>query len=491
MPRERFLEYRPNYNYHGSQRSIRRRSQVLGGLIYGLGSQLYNSFYEDPNSRPSRQVHFAEQSHGRYIQQRINRSGYNVHSTSSSSESESSSTSMPKGSYGTYHTTSAGRFGPTKRARYDASAAYARRGVVRESTQGGVVTDNNCVYLGHSPHPVDTTMFQIVVALVRSLFTHIDLEFENQNDIIPRQTDGIDFVKIDWLDNSGVVQTQSFGFAAGTDTFGNLAFSIYDFFKQAIVSNARRTYRRIYLGNSGGDSTLRATFNLAKCTVDILNSSYLKLQNSTQSHHEEAADDNDELQTNINAVPLKGLAYLGKSTWTGIEPYSYLGGPVVRGDAPAYIYPEVIAQPDNGFMTLRAPNSEGGVAAPLPYYNPPPAKSMFNIMGCSHVTLEPGCMKADALTFKYKATLNHYLMNAYVGGYSSNNSAGGLYSRSNLGTFKFFGLEKKINATIDKISVNYECNQVYRAKVYLPKEAMSLIVSNDKGSAAAIVDFKN
>lgn len=490
MPRTRYLDYRPNYNHFRNQRSIRRRSLGVATGIYSIGTQLYNTFYTDRDSRPSRQEYYSNQEHSRYLQHRQNRSSYNVQSSSSSSDPESSIVSeMARGSYGTYHSTSAGRFGPTRRARYDATASYAKKGFSRELTVGGRVVDSNCVYLGHTPHAVDTTFYQVIVSLLRSLFNIMDIDIEWQDSYIPRLIDGEDQIRIDWIDNSNTVQNQAFQLLAGPTyrTLNQVALDIYVYLKTNIRDQGRRSYRRIYVVNTGGDGTVRLSCNLLKAQVDIFNSSYLKIQNSTESSHGETPDDSDELQTSVNALPLKGMAYFGKGTYTGLDAYSYL---LTRGDAAATVPTEITAHPDNGFLTLRGQNTDAGIVSPQVYFNPPPAKQMIKVSGASHVTLEPGCLKSDALTFRFKGYFNQYLYSLYCNGYISTTPlAGGLFSRSNLGAFKLFALEKKINATTDKIKVNYELNQVVRCRVFLPKMANSMVISNDKGVTSAIVNY--
>lgn len=311
---EGFLDY-PSYVYHNRPRRPYGRHTVSSALATGaayVGSRLWN---------------LRRQQDDRQLGHRINR-GYNSRQdlTTTSSSEESEFNEMPKGSYGTYHSTSAGRFGPTRRARHDATSSFARKGFCRESTLGGFVGDSNCVYLGHTPHPVDTTLFMVVTALLRSLFNIMDIDLESQDSRIPRLIDGEDIIKVDWVDATNNINSATWNLIAGGTykTLAGVAFEMFIFFKDNLINNSRRNYRRIYVANSGGDGTLRLSCNLLTTRINILNSSYLKIQNSTESHHGEPADPSDELVTSVNALPLKGMAYLGRGTYTGLDPYSYI-----------------------------------------------------------------------------------------------------------------------------------------------------------------------
>jgi hypothetical protein len=389
---------------------------------------------------------------------------------------------------GTFESTSAGRLGPCRQSVSNATSAFSKQGFVREITVGGALSDTACVYLGHSDLSVDSTLFQVCCAVVRSFFKTAGFDFQNVNDKIPPFTDGMNAFMIEWLDNSNTVQQQTFVWndtaAPFNDTPGTLALTLLNFFKAAISTNARRIYRRIYGYSSGGNTRVRASFNLAGARISVLNTSSLKVQNSSKSSHTSSGiagpgDIADESNDNINAVPLKGVSYFGKKTWTGLRPYQLIANDNTAATGRALMPLEILANPEDGFMTLRGPNSADWIATPSVYTNPPPPAQMMNCKNSGYVTLEPGCMKNDNLVFKFEGSLNTFLGHIVdAGQYSMSNAT--LYSRSSLGHFKLFAFEKKLHSTTDPIFLRYEINKILRAKCFLPKEAMSLVQSDYK-----------
>nr|QXN75716.1 MAG: capsid protein [Virus sp.] len=389
---------------------------------------------------------------------------------------------------GSYESTSAGRLGPCRQGVSNATSAYSKQGFVREITVGGALQDNTCIYLGHSDLSTDSTLYQTCVALVRSFFKASGFDFQSVDDKIPPFTDGMNSLMIDWLDNSNTVQQQGFPWNDTTAPFNatpaSVALALFDFFKAAISTNARRIYRRIFGYSTGGNTRVRSTFNLASARISILNTSSLKVQNSSKSSYTPdgvyAGDIADESNDNINAVPLKGVSYFGKKTWTGLRPYQLLANDNTAATGRATVPLEILANPEDGFMTLRGPNSANWIATPLVYSNPPPPAHMMNVKNSGYVTLEPGCMKNDNLVFKFEGSLNTLLAHIVdAGQYSMSNAT--LYSRSSLGHFKLFAFEKKLHSTADPIVLRYEINKILRAKCYLPKESMSLVRSDVKG----------
>lgn len=459
MPRDRILDYRPYYNHYQALRRRSRASRGLAAGVFAVGNHVASLF----RSREAR----------REVQQ----------SNRSNTESSSTEPSSTMARSGSYHSTSAGRFGPTRPVRSDATYSFAKKGFCHELTRGGSITDSNCVYVGHTDFPPDRTLFIACIAMVRQLFAQVDLDFEAEQDVIP-PIPGVDAIYIDWIDNTQTVNGQTFTWVVGTGTLGDVGLQLFNFFKAGLQSQARRSYRRIKLGASNTQGIavvgLRASFNLLTATVSILNSSYLKVQNSTVNNHGgTATDDIDELADNVNSIPVKGNAYFGKGTWTGLEPYQLLG--TLGSSQPTVPY-EISGHPEFGLMIMRGASTSNSIPTQRPYYNPPPGKQMMRVSGCSHVTLEPGCMKSDSLVFNVSLPFNTFLYKVYVNGYMSlgNSQTTGLFSRSMMGHFKLFALEKKIHSTSDPIVLRYEMNQVIRAKVYLPKTASSMVWNEDK-----------
>jgi hypothetical protein len=322
---------------------------------------------------------------------------------------------------------------------------------------------------------------------VRSFFRCAGFDFESIEDVIPPFSDGMNAIMIEWLDNTGTVQQNPFTWNDVTAPFvvtvKSLADSLFTHFQDSIRLQSRRQYRRIFGYNTNGNTRIRATYNLAAAKVSVLNTSSLKIQNSSASTHGATGDVvpgdvEDEDSENINALPLKGVMYMGKGTYTGLRPYAMTTNDNTMATARAIMGYELVGDPQNGFMTMRAPGSDTGATLQRFYANPPPASQMTRVIGTGNVGLEPGDLKSDTLVFRFEGTLNMFLAHIIDAGQVSN--VANLFSRSSLGHFKLFGFEKKLHSTRDKILVRYEVNKILRAKVFIPRESPSLVHNTDR-----------
>lgn len=372
------------------------------------------------------------------------------------------------GSAPTHHSTSAGKFAKGHGVPKTLTAQYCKRGFAYDSTLGGRVQDSDCVYIGHTSWPADRTLYTVMLAFVRELLRHVDIDIETIDSTLPFLT-GVDNIAIEWLDSTNTVQIQAIPYSPGTgDTVSTLAVTLFNFFRGAIVSNAKRYYQRIVL--STGD-VVRVMMNLSTCQVDICNTSYLKVQNSTQSATSNAGSNDTE---DINAVPLQGFSYFGRGNFTGLKEYA------LRSKSLAIVsaaMPELNSNSTTGVITLRTPNADSWAGSGIFYGNPPPAADMKNVTSTAYTTLEPGTMKTDKLEDCHKMNFNQFLYKNYIAGYvnSTDSPANAQFSRSSLGHFKVFGLEKKLfSNNQDQVQIRYELNQFIRAAVKMKKQTVSL-----------------
>lgn len=369
-----------------------------------------------------------------------------------------------------HHSTSGGKFRKAVSNPSTLSAKYSKSGFVYDQTIGGVVTDANCVYIGHTSYPCDRTLYIMCCAFIRALLRNVNIDIESMDSVIPTMI-SFNNMRVEWIDGTNTTVGQDFSLVGNPSVFA-LAGSLYDMFRQAIANNARRYYQRVILTTGVGETSgqLYAQFNLAATKVNICNSSYIKIQNNTQDGTNTSPD-----AENVNAVPLEGFSYFGKGNFTGIKDYILK---FAAGDATQTNPLEITAEPSIGVMTLRAPNSpyNSGIASPKEYENPPIARTMKNCTGSAFNVLEPGVIKTDKLMTKVNCTLNQFLQSNYINGYASNNTLeAGQFNRSKRGHFKLFALEKKLfSSTADKCSVRYEVNQFLRSSVYIPKMVNSI-----------------
>lgn len=416
--------------------------------------------------------------------QNSNRAGLQAMRSQSSSRSWvdgllSSSGRGVTGGMPIHHSTSGGRFPKGGRIVHTKTAEYNKHGFSYDATVGGRVQDPDCVYIGHTSWPVDRTLFCVMLSFVRAMLRHVDVDVETSYSVLPFLT-GVDTISIEWNDSSNTPVTQDFPYSPGAgDTVTTLAQTLYTFFRNAIVTNAKRYYQRLIMKT--GD-TVRVMLNLSSAKVEVCNTSYLKVQNSTQSAESGGGGNDSE---DIAAVPLQGFSYFGRGNFTGLKPYSIANkNTTIATDIPN----ELNSDATLGIITLRADNSTGWAASGLYYGNPPPAAEMKNVKSSAYVTLEPGVMKTDKLEDCHKLSFNQFLYKMYIAGYtqSVDTGANGQWSRSLMGHFKVFGLEKKLYSNNqDKVEVRYEINQFIRSRVYLRKQSHSL----QENIGKLLVDF--
>jgi len=339
--------------------------------------------------------------------------------------------------------------------------------------------------LGHCDLTIDTTLYQACQALVRAFFRASGFDFENKDDIIPPFTDGMNGFVIEWLDNTNTVNQKSFPWSDTAPPFtatpGTIASSVYTWLKQGLQDQSRRQYRRMFGYNSTANNRVRRTFNLAGCKFDLCNTSSLKIQNSSQTQTTPGTTvPEDENTTTVNAVPLKGVAYYGAGTWTGLRPYSLTDSTQSAGSGTAAYPREISAYPEDGLMTMRQANSLYHLPTPQVYTNPPPGAQMQNVKSTGYVSLEPGAMKTDTLMFNWTGNLNQLLASIIINGQGTMDYSTGQFSKSKMGHFKLFAFEKKLNSTNDQIFMRFEVNQKLRAQCFLKTENMSLVQCDPK-----------
>lgn len=380
----------------------------------------------------------------------------------------------------TNHTSSAGAFTRGRRIPQTKTSSFSKTGFVQDWTVGGRVQDPDCVYIGHTDLPSDTTFYNVCISLVRSLLRMVQLDIETQESVIPFITAGR-YIVLQWIDSTNVVQQATFDTqtAAGT-TVRDVGEQIYIHLRNQIFNDSKRTYTRIMLTETADNTgATRITLNLNSAIVSFCNTSYLKVQNSTQSSTAGAGNNDSD---DINAVPLEGFSYFGKGNFTGLKPYAILTkGSVATSDIPA----EITSDSDRGLMVFRQPNAPptNHYVTTQPYKNPPPADQMKNCNRSAYANLEPGNIKTDKLESSGRMPFNRFLQSIYISGWANaaNPAQFGQFNRSRLGHFKLFALEKKLYSNNqDQCQVRYEIQQFIRTSVYLKKVTDALVYNRPK-----------
>lgn len=307
-----------------------------------------------------------------------------------------------------------------RRAKYDVS-------MLRET--GGVVSDVNCVYVGHATCVPTVIMQEVARAMSKKLWHR-------------------------WIGNSATTQD---GFNAGAATYvmrltyqtapnvgsntnidynltgviyeADLSNVIWDALNDVMIGAPGKSFNISKVGVFGpsGFSEPRANISLEKAMVDILMTSKLVLQNRTIADSGTGADNRNDVANN----PLVGKKYQS-------------GGNFLDAVARSVTYQSITAGEGNGLIVANGDNF-------ALYGQKPPPASFFNATRATSVSLEPGQMKTDYLRSQKTMSLDYLfaaLRDAIVE----------TPCNVNMGTVAMFGLEKKLNSRVDEptVSVGYE-----------------------------------
>lgn len=313
--------------------------------------------------------------------------------------------------------------------RYKKRYTATRKGLLATFETGGIITDTDCVYIGHSTMPPNRIQYMMLHAIVKAVFNNMGI-YPQSVDLALTNTiiDDVFRLVIRANDEAGTVETNiDFTFlsvvspetivnalmnkVAFQDATNQVVFVRAEYFPHA--ANTDLPYKKIILTN-------------AKLVINAKSS--LKIQNRS------IGEAGDEESTEVDNCPLTGKCYSGYGNGTQYVNHNSALTPF-------------IAHKTYGVLAKFSENESTD--------EPPIPQHFSNVRGSSKVKLDPGEIKTTTLVSK--GVYPFYRLGYSLFGDVSSGVV--QYKKTNLGKFEFFGLERMITVTgMPVLNCAYEQN---------------------------------
>lgn len=325
---------------------------------------------------------------------------------------------------------------------------FARNGAISTVEVSGLVSDPDCIYVGHASHIPLETLRVTVYALVRRLyFEAIGFEADNMKSTIPYKTtagaqnSGGHDITVKYVVASTGVKSQSvWNIVDGKSIVDVGDVLLNDLFN--VYSNQNDQWKETQLLwidlTDTATGITRAHLDLTALMVDVYTKSELKMQNVTIPAV--GADQED----NVANVPLVGRHYAFKNAY-----------PSLSDDDMQML--NFIDQ-NNGMCSLRAQQFVGSQYET--WKEPPPSKAFTNCKSSAKIRLEPGTIKSSTLI-----TRKRMLFTSLLKAMSIKLAVSGAV-RVKFGTSEVLALERLLQKSGDlNIKCNFEKNVFTGASV--------------------------
>lgn len=351
----------------------------------------------------------------------------------------------------------AGRLPKARRNKKDPYVAKGFKHVVETS---GVVSDPDCVYVGHSSYAPQLALQMVTQAILRRLFEKAGLTITSLSDpIFPTAvalTDGY-FIRLETITATGVINNYDYGVpalatilsitgnvsngVAGTwPTFANVLYDYALGENPLVGTKATDDLMQIRLFNEvvGASNASRyntvCTLNLRDMMVNFHAESEIKIQNRTVS-----ASGSEDAEA-VSANPL----YLKKFLFNGI--------PRQKDKTTMFKLPPA----STCIMTTGAGNAGNT------YMKEPVSPKLFwNCYKNSQSVLNPGQIRSDKIKLHKNMRLMPFLR--FIGLLIDANGK----TNAVKGPFMLYALEDVINVNLAQlITIAYECNRTLGLFVY-------------------------
>jgi len=282
---------------------------------------------------------------------------------------------------------------------------------------GNVLSSDEVRYIGHSTFVFTQLWERLAAAMVKRLALKAGLMIQKLSDIIPYGIAG---------DVWTIRYRTSWESAAPLTDHNYTATGAYDY--QDIIDSWTTFFMNFWNTQYNIDSiffqptTTAATVGRSWVQINLKNASIhvdckatLKIQNRTINAE---GDDNRD---DVDNVPIYGKGYFGYGSGT-----QYNSGTV--GTLP------FVADGQSGIISKDA-------LTDIALYEPPMAHLFHHCKSTGKVRLDPGYIKTSVLTWKRTVSLLSFMRRA------ASPPATNLHQFNTLGNFRFFGLEKMIDAT--------------------------------------------
>lgn len=242
-------------------------------------------------------------------------------------------------------------------------------------------------------------------------------------------------------------------------TWVGLAGNIQSWLVNALVATSGLKFTKLEcyeISESGvaGRATRQFSCDLSRASIDIYSKSSLKIQNRTINTAGNIESDD------VDNVPLYGKSYEGSGNFV--------------------MYPNklVVSAASTTNINVAQQFFRPGIALEAPMMEPPGLAAVTRASRVGKVHLDPGQIKTSVLVYRKKFNLN-YLLNQ-ISRHGVEASDGTQKNFINIGTFRFFHVEKMIQAVattdVNGIIVAYEIDQKLGLVIRAPKEIGSTMV---------------
>lgn len=380
---------------------------------------------------------------------RSSRSGRTVSSRTKSTRTTSSGSTAKSSGKGML-----GRVKARKQSRKKVAQElyWNKQGIVTKVEAGGVLSDAQAVYLGHSTCANKYVIDTVLKALCKQIFKRLKWDVNNcdQTDWGGNAVNGLSYdFTVRSSPATGIGGIVSLGLQSLTTPFsltdlvnhivGHLQTALtagvqYEFYKMNVFIKTQTTI---------GVYFPAMTFDLKQMKFDIKIQSILKVQNQTFSNTD-ASDPNRDTKDDVQANPLIGYLYR-KTKWANhLELKGVIGGS-----------PIPLATADNVTGVL---SFTGSYATDLELKKPPTKAYQVGCNRQSYVTVEPGSIISSKLYTTAKFGFNKFVQ-LFMLPLDANTNF-----QTAFGTTALFGLEKAIaglQTNQSLISLQYQVDNMY------------------------------
>lgn len=317
------------------------------------------------------------------------------------------------------NTNSGGFFRPGTRAgvrHYRSRNTASRKGVLATFETGGVISDSQCVYIGHNTFPPNRLQYMMLHSIVKSLFNGMGIYPTNIN--LPlTQTEAGDIFRITYRADSdpGTVESAFNIPFSGANTPDELVTSVLSLVSFQNATNQIAFLRAEYFPISSNVNLSYRKLILTNAKLVVKAKSALKIQNRSINEADE------ENRNEVDNVPLNGKSYEGTGN----------GAQYVDQNGTSIPY---IAHKTYGVLVKASPGASED--------EPPIPQHFTNVNKSAKVQIEPGQLKTSVLYSSM--TIPFYRLGFALFGDVSTGVV--IYKKTNLGKFRFFAMERMIHA---------------------------------------------
>lgn len=334
---------------------------------------------------------------------------------------------------------------------------FMRYGSVLKYEAGGVITDPDCVYVGHVTNAVDLVGEGVMRAVYRQLLQQAGMSFESW---VETPTDVTLVLQWNYYpDPATTGAPTSFSNITINLNHNANASAMYAELKNRMNLGARQLQIKTFELRSNNRAV--ATVKAASFKVTINSYSVLSLQNRTKAETGQAADAFD-----VENNPVQGRLY--HCNGSGFSP---------RREDRVTGFTGFFGDTSNGLILARA-----AVNMPTETKQPPPGQWFAGIQKTSNQLIAPGIIKKSVVKHTWVGMINKWIE------LNKEALSDGTFvkSKSAYGKAAMLGLEKTLNtrATSEpSVDIGFEINQNHSVSGYYDRHALTGPINIINGTA--------